>query len=175
MMTITEYYRYFLLLPFLILLTGCGYHLTNSATQRLTTGQQLWVPFIGNESVSPTAQRVLRRALYEECHALRGLVPSESEGSAGLIMKGKLLSYTNGAVSYSAIDRVRMFRLTISVELELYRKGETVPLWKGTLDAAKDYPANSDLALQRNAEESALDAASRIIAHKFISAAEQSY
>jgi outer membrane lipopolysaccharide assembly protein LptE/RlpB len=165
-----------LLLPLiLILLTGCGYHLTNSATQRLTTGQQLWVPFIGNESVSPSAQTVLRRALYEECHALRGLVPSASEGSAGLIMKGKLMSYSNGTVSYSAIDRVRLFRLTISVELELYRKGETVPLWKGVLDAAKDYPANIDLALQRNAEESALDAASRIIAHKFISAAEHSY
>jgi hypothetical protein len=102
-------------------------------------------------------------------------VPAASEGSAGLIMKGKLISYSNSAVAYSAIDQVRMSRLLISVELELYRKGETAPLWKGVLNAAKDYPANIDLALQRNAEESALDATSRIIAQKFISAAEQSY
>ena len=50
-----------------------------------------------------------------------------------------------------------------------------MPLWKGVLSASKDYQANSDLALQRNAEESALDAAGRIIAQKFISASERSY
>ncbi|MDD5285751.1 MAG: LPS assembly lipoprotein LptE [Desulfuromonadaceae bacterium] len=174
-MTDLSYYRLLLLLPLLYVLTGCGYHLTNSVSERLAVGQQLWVPFIGNESVSPTAQTVLRRALYDECHALRGMVPAKSEGSAGLIMKGRLLSYSNSAVAYSAVDRVRFLRLTLSVELELYRRGEAAPLWKGVLEAAKDYPANTDLALQRNAEESALDAASRIIAQKFISAAEQSY
>jgi hypothetical protein len=102
-------------------------------------------------------------------------VPSKNEGSAGLIVKGRLVSYSNSAVSYSAVDRARSFRLTLSVELELYRTGETAPIWKGLLSASKEYPANIDLALQRNAEESALDAASRIIAQKFISAAEQSY
>ena len=49
----------------------------------------------------------------------------------------------------------------------------TVPL--GQVQAVKQYPANRDLALQRNAEEQALDAAARIIAHKFISALEESY
>lgn len=174
-MTISTHYRLFLLLPLLLFISGCGYHLTNSASGRLAVGQKLWVPFIGNESVSPTAQTVLRRALYDECHAFRSLVPSENEGSAGLIVKGRLVSYSNSALSYSAVDRARSFRLLLSVELELYRKGESVPIWKGLLNASKEYPANDDLALQRNAEESALDAAARIIAQKFISAAEQSY
>ena len=174
-MTVSAYFRLFTFMPLLIVLTGCGYYLTSSSSQRLAAGQQLWVPFIGNESVSPTAQTVIRRALYDECYALRGLVPSESEGSAGLIARGKLLSYSSSPFSYSAVDRIRSFRLTLSVELELYRKGETAPLWKGVINAAKEYPANADLALQRNAEESALDAASRIIAQKFISSAEQSY
>jgi len=174
-MNVTKHYRWLLFLQFLFFLTGCGYHLTNSSAQQLAAGQEIWVPFIVNESISPTAQTVLRRALYEECHALRGLLPAANEGSARLITKGRLLSYATIAVSYSAIDRVQTLRLVLSVELELYRKGETVPLWKGVLNAAKDYPAGIDLALQRNAEESALDAASRIIAQKFISAAEHSY
>lgn len=168
-------YGLLLLLSLPIVLAGCGYHLTSSVSQRLTAGQQLWVPFIGNESVSPTAQTVLRRALYDECHALRGLVPSGDEDSAGLVVKGRLVSYSNIATSYSAVDQARSFRLMLAVELELYRKGETSPLWKGVLNAATDYPANSNLALQHNAEERALDAASRIIAQKFISSAEQSY
>lgn len=174
-MTFTLIYRLFFILTMLSGLTGCGYHLTSSAAERLTVGQQLWVPFIGNESISPTAQTVLRRALYDECHALRGLVPSESEGAATLVMKGKLLSYGSGVMAYNAVDQVRSLRLYISVELELYRQGEAKPLWKGVLSASNDYSASTDLALQRNAEESALVAASRIIAQKFISAAERSY
>ena len=169
------YFRLSLIMLLSVLLTGCGYHLTNSSSGRFATGQQIWVPFIINESVSSTAQTVLRRAIYDESHAMRGLVPSANEGSADLIVKGKLVSYANGIAAYSAIDQVRMLRLYLSVDLELRRKGETAPLWKGTLNAAKDYPANTDLALQRNSEESALDAASRIIAQKFISAADQSY
>jgi len=174
-MTVSKHYRPLLLLFLLIILNGCGYHLTNSGSERFSVGQQIWVPFIGNESVSPSAQTVLRRALYDECHALRGLMPSESEGAANLIVKGKLLSFGSGAIAYNAIDQVRSLRLYISVELELYRKGETVPLWKGPLSATKDYQAQTDLAMQRNAEESALDAAGRIIAQKFISASEFSY
>ena len=168
-------YRPLLLLLLSLILAGCGYHLTSSSTQRLAAGQTLWVPFIGNESVSPTAQTVLRRALYDECHALRGLVAADSETTADLYMKGKLVSYSSSVISYSALDQAREYRLTLNVALELYRKGVAVPLWKGMLQASQNYPTNANLALQRNAEERALDAAARIIAQKFIQSTEQSY
>lgn len=166
-----------LLLPLILvwIMAGCGYHLTNLSTQRIAVGQTLWVPFIANESVSPTAQTILRRALYEECHALRGMVAADSEAVAQLYVKGRLVSYSSKVLSYNAADQVREYRLTLDVELELYRRGETVPLWKGMLQAFNDFPANSNLALQRNAEERALDAAARIIAQKLIVSSEQSY
>lgn len=154
---------------------GCGYHLTNSTTGRLGTGRSIWVPFFGNESISPTAQTVLRRAFYEELHALRGLNPAGSEGGADLAMKARLISYSSKAVSYNAIDRAREFSLSLNVELEIAAKGESLPRWKGQLQSVKQYPANTNLALQHNAEEQALDAAARILAHKFISALEESY
>jgi outer membrane lipopolysaccharide assembly protein LptE/RlpB len=174
-MTFSKLYKWLLFLPLIFVLSGCGYHLTSTTAQRLTVGEELWVPFIGNESVSPSAQTVLRRALYDECHALRGLVAAESKGAAALVMKGKLLSYGSGVMAYNAADQVRTLRMNISVELELFRKGELKPLWKGVLSASKDYQAQTDLALQRNAEESALDGAARIIAQKLITAAEQSF
>ncbi|MDO9307727.1 MAG: LPS assembly lipoprotein LptE [Deltaproteobacteria bacterium] len=174
-MAFRAYFR-LLLLPALVwALAGCGYQLTNSASDRLVTGQKIWVPFIGNESVSPTAQTVLRRALYDESHALRGLVAADSEASADLFIKGRLVSYSTKVVSYSAADRAREIRLTLDVELELYRRGEAAPLWKGMLQASKTYPTNDNLALQRNAEESALDSAARLIAGKFVSAVEQNF
>ena len=155
---------------------GCGYHLTNSHPSRqIGPAQNIWVPFFSNESVSPTAQTVLRRAFYDELHALRGLVPAASEEGADLAMKARIISYSSKAVSYSALDQAREFSLSLNVELEISKKGTAVPLWKGQIQGAKQYPANRDLALQRNAEEQALDAAARIIAQKFISALEESY
>jgi len=154
---------------------GCGYHLNNSQSGRLGTAHKIWVPFFSNESISPTAQTVLRRAFYEEFHALRGLNPAGSADGADLAMKARIVSYSSKAVSYSAIDQAREFSLSLNVELEITKKGQTLPLWKGQIQGAKQYPANTNLALQRNAEEQALDAAARIIAHKFISALEESY
>jgi outer membrane lipopolysaccharide assembly protein LptE/RlpB len=158
-----------------LLLAGCGYRFTASAGNRIAPGQSIWVGFVANTSVSSTAQTVLRRALYEETHALRGLSPAGDEPSADLKLQGKLNSYSKVAISYDAVDRVKEYRLAIGVELELRHKGETSPLWKGVLNASQDYPASKDLALQRNAEEAALDAASRILARKLLTAVEQSY
>jgi outer membrane lipopolysaccharide assembly protein LptE/RlpB len=157
-------------------LTGCGYHLAGSAENRLATGQTLWVSFIGNETTSPSAQTVIRRALLEEGHAMRGLSPAGSESGADLLVNGFLRSYSSDAISYNAIDQAREYRLTIDVELELHRKGTAAPLWKGTLRSSKDYPANIlNNALQRSAEEAALVSASHILAQKFLTAVEQSY
>lgn len=154
---------------------SCGYRFSGSAANKLASGQSIWVSFIGIEIDSPSAQTALRRSLLEEGHALRGLYPSGSQATADLRVSGRLRSYTTGAVSYSAQDLNREYRLTIEVELELFRKGETAPFWKGTLQSSQDYPANSDLALQRSAEETALTAASRILAQKLLMAVEQSY
>jgi outer membrane lipopolysaccharide assembly protein LptE/RlpB len=164
-----------LTLLLLNVVSGCGYHLTNFPSRPLGGARTIWVPFFSNESISPTAQTVLRRAFYDELHALRGLNPSVSEAGADLVMKARLISYTRTAVSFTALDRAREFSLYLDAEMEIAKNGEPVPLWKGQIQGTKQYPANTDLALQRSAEEQALDAAARIMAHKFISALETSY
>jgi outer membrane lipopolysaccharide assembly protein LptE/RlpB len=169
----------FRLVPLLVMalfISACGYHFAGSAANRLAAGQSLWVSFIRNETDNVTAQTVLRRALLEEGQALRGLYPASSAESAALRMNGKINSIVSSQVSYSSQDQVKQFRLTIEVELELFRKGETAPIWKGTLQAFQEYPANSnDLALQRSSEQAALVAASQILAQKFLMAVEQVY
>jgi outer membrane lipopolysaccharide assembly protein LptE/RlpB len=159
----------------LALPAGCGYKFAGSSGNRLDSNHLLWVSFIANDTISPSAQTVLRRALLEEAHALRGIAPAGSATVADLLISGALRSYVLTVVSYSAADRAREYRLTIDVELELRRAGVGVPLWKGKLQAFQDYPANDDLALQRNAEEAALAAASKKLAQKLLTAAEQSY
>jgi outer membrane lipopolysaccharide assembly protein LptE/RlpB len=168
-------FRLVSLLIILLFVSACGYHFAGSAANRLPAGQSLWVSFIRNETDSLNAQTVLRRALLEEGHALRGLYPASSAEIAALRMNGNLKSYAASPVSYSAQDQVKQYRLTIEVELELFRKGETTPTWKGTLQSFQEYPANNDLALQRSSEQAALVAASHILAQKFLMAVEQAY
>jgi len=170
------WHRTALITLMLVTLNGCGYHLTNSQADRKQSFRNIWVPFFSNESISPTAQTVLRRAFYDEIHALRGLNPAESQETADLSMKAKILSYSTSAVSYNAKDEVREFKLSLNVELEAYKKGQLLPVWKGQIQSSKQYPANTiNIALQRNAEDKALDAVARILAHKFITAIEESY
>lgn len=172
------YKNFFRLLAVLLVplfIAACGYHFAGSTANRLTAGQSLWVSFIKNEIDSPPAQTVLRRSLLEECHALRGLYPADTEANADLRLNGSLRSYAVRAVSYSAQDQVKHYRLTVEVELELFRKTETKPFWKETLQSFQEYPANSNLALQRSSEEAALVAASHILARKFLMAVEQAY
>lgn len=173
----------------LMSLSGCGYTFSGAAANRIAGGQSLWVSNITNETVSPTAQTVLRRSLLEEAHRLRGLVPSGSEGAADLRISGVLRSYsleaisyttvdhTLQAVSYTAVDHAREYRLSLTVELELRRKGERAPFWKGTIKGHQDFPVdrNNNLAFQRNAEEAALAAASRSVAQKLLTTVEQNY
>jgi outer membrane lipopolysaccharide assembly protein LptE/RlpB len=157
------------------IVSGCGYRFAGAAGNRIATDQSVWVAFIVNETISPTAQTVIRRALYEECHAMRGLYPADKEATAELRVRGKLTSYTLKAISYTAIDQAKEYRLLISVDLELHRKGETAPVWKGAIQASQDFPASTDLGLQHNAEEAALMAASRTLARKFLVSVEQAY
>jgi len=157
------------------LLTGCGYKFAEFSGNRLNSNQLLWVSFIANDTISASAQTVLRRALLNEAHTMRGIAPSGSAESADLLVSGAVRSYGSAVVSYTAADRAREFRLTIDVEMEMKRKGESTPVWKGKLQAFQDFPGNDDLTLQRNAEEAALAAASRKLAQKFLIAVEQSY
>lgn len=167
----------YLILLSLLFLSGCGYTFSGSAANRIADGQSLWVSFISNETVSPFAQTVLRRALLEESQQLRGLVPSADQGGADLHISGVLRSYSLQAISYTAADQAREYRLFLAAELELKRKGELKPFWKGTIKAEQDFPVdrNNNLAFQRNAEEAALIAASRSIARKLLAAIEQNY
>lgn len=156
---------------------GCGYRLAvpGEGAGRIGPETSIWCRFISNESTSSTAQTVLARAVLEEALRLRGARTADGEAAADLVVSGRLMSYDTRAVSYSAIDRIREYRLAIDVEFAVKRRGETRPFWIGRLQSFRDFPAHDDLALQRNAEEAALRAAAGILAEKLLTSMEQGY
>lgn len=159
----------------ILFLSGCGYHLSNSSVGVTDYGHTVWVDFIGNTSSSSTAQTVLRRELFDQLQARRALIPAQNPTDSDIVISGTLNSYSIQPLSYSALDKVREYRLKIEVLLEVRKHNSAKALWKGVLQANQDFPVNAILELQKNAEEAALVSASHKIAMELIASMEDSY
>lgn len=170
--------RYLLSGLLAIVLAGCGYHFTADSGTRLQAGQTVWVAYFDNRTVHGNASVALKRALFEQFEQQRGIPAAPSSERADLIVEGALKGYQTAAVSYSADDSAREYRLTIIVEATVKKRGSALgdrPLWKGTLTASQDYPVSTLLEMQRSSEDVALLAASRKLAQQLIWQAEQQY
>jgi len=167
-----------LALLMLAVLAGCGYRFTADSSTRLPAGQKVWVAYFQNTTVYPAASVVVKRALFDQFAALRGIQPAATPAEGDLVVEGTLTGYEAGNVSYTATDIVKEYRLTLSAEITVRRRGDdkTIkPLWKGPVSAWQDYPVASTIELQRSNEDAALLAASRKLAQQVIWNLEQGY
>jgi outer membrane lipopolysaccharide assembly protein LptE/RlpB len=95
-----------------------------------------------------------------------------AEDAAELLLTGTIVTYATTPLSYTSADQVREYRATMTVDATLTEKRTQKILWKGTLSASQDYPANINLAqqnrisLQQDSEEAALQEISRKIAQQ---------
>lgn len=156
-------------------LCSCGYRTTGHGTVFTGDSRSLWVAPLINETLSPTAQTIIRRALYEECHALRGMTPAASEAASRFRLGGKVISYSLKPLSYTSRDRIREYRLAVELELELRDRTKKELLWKGILKESADFPVDTETSQQKNGEEAALMSAARRLAQTFIVTVEQTY
>lgn len=159
-------------------LTGCGYHFTADSGTRLSAGQRVWVAYFQNNTVYPYASVTLKRALFDQFAALRGVLPAATPAEGDLLVEGTLTGYGTGNISYTAADIAKEYRLSVSADITVRRKGDAKsakPLWKGSVSAWQDYPVATTIELQRSNEDAALLAASRKLAQQVIWNLEQSY
>ena len=167
-----------LALLMIAVLVGCGYRFTADSGTRLPAGQKVWVAYLQNTTVYPAASVVVKRALFDQFAALRGILPAATPAEGDLMVEGTLTGYGAGNVSYTATDIVKEYRLTLTAEITVRRKGEdktAKPLWKGPVSAWQDYPVATTIELQRSNEDAALLAASRKLAQQVIWNLEQGY
>jgi outer membrane lipopolysaccharide assembly protein LptE/RlpB len=166
------------LLTLVLLLAGCGYRFTADNGSRLTAGQAVWVPYLKNATVYANASVELKRALFEQFAEQRNILPAATPEQGDLILEGALIGYSTNVVSYSAADTAMQYRLTITADITVRRRGDAKdakPFWKGTLSAWQDYPVSATVELQRSSENAALAVASRKLAQQLIWQMEQSY
>lgn len=171
-------YRFLALLAVIAVLSGCSYRFSVDQSSKLTPGQTIWVPYFKNSTVFANASVVLKRAIFDQFAAQRGILAAATPEEGDLWLEGSLTGYGASVASYTALDTAKEYRLTVSADVILRRKGDTKdskPVWKGTVSAWQDYPVSSTIELQRNSEEAALAAAARKLAQQLIWQIEQDY
>jgi len=143
----------------LSLLAGCGYH---PVTVRgpLAEANGVNVTLFANKIYRPGVEGILARDLVDELALRTGgkVLPGDE---AQLELSGAILGYTTLPVSYTALDAIREYKLSIKVEAVLREQRTRKVLWKGELTEEQVYPVNANLALQQNAEEAAIAAVCR--------------
>jgi outer membrane lipopolysaccharide assembly protein LptE/RlpB len=145
--------RFFSVLLLLSLLGGCGYH-SVVARDPISGANGVNVVMFVNKSYRPGVEAVLARDLVDEL-ALRTGGKVLSGDQAQLELTGAVLSYGSTAISYTALDAIREYRLSIKVDASLQDRQTRKVLWKGVLTEEQSYPVNANLALQLNSEEAA--------------------
>ncbi len=136
-------------------LSGCGYHaLTWDNGPFAGEGRTVNIPLFINKTFKPNLEGVLANALIDEFASKKGLQVEASDGD--LTLSGEVLDYSTTAISYSSADTVREYSASMKISATLRRNSNMKVLWKGQMSWDQSFPANTDIALQQNAEDEAI-------------------
>ncbi|QWV94188.1 hypothetical protein KP004_03065 [Geomonas oryzisoli] len=114
------------------------------------------VVLFANKSYRPGVEAVLAREMIDEFNFRTGgkVLPADR---AELELSGTVLSYNSVPVSYTAADVIREYNAILSVQATLRDVKAHKVLWKGDVTEQQVYPVNTNIALQQDAEEAAIE------------------
>lgn len=130
-------------------------------------GRPLYVSLFTNSTYQPDIEGELRRALLDE-GVLSSLDIRSAEKSADLLLSGDIESLNLETSAFSARDKVKMYRVVLVVEAKVSDRKSGKVLWKAKETVREEYPANAEMALQRNARDAAVAAACREMAQHLL-------
>jgi len=138
------------------LVTGCGYHnLAQDTQQRFGDSATVSIPIFANKTYKPNLENILLNNLIGEFSKRKGLRVVQS-GESDYTLSGELLKYVKTAVSYTGQDIVKEYTATMSITATLRKSSNQKVVWKGQLSWSQDLPASSDIAIQQNSEDAAI-------------------
>jgi outer membrane lipopolysaccharide assembly protein LptE/RlpB len=150
-----------LLLLVIILCSGCGYHpLTSTVIHDSAQQKSIYIPVFVNRSYRATLEAFLANSITEQFARRRGKWRIAGEG-ADYLLSGVIISYDLVPVAYTyrdaqKLDTVAEYRATITTEITLRKNGARDILWKRRLTLYQNIPANSNISIQQNSEDAAI-------------------
>jgi outer membrane lipopolysaccharide assembly protein LptE/RlpB len=160
-----------------VLVAGCGYHAANSVgASPLAGGHTVAIPVFRNKTYRPSLELSLTESAVRE-FALRNGGKVVVVDDADLVLTATITSYVVTPVAYSALDRIKEYRLDISVEASLMDRASRRVVWAGKLSEGQDFPVDADInvELQLNREKAAAREIGRKLAQKLFLGINQAF
>lgn len=145
---------------------GCGYRpVARDVQSRFGEGETISIPIFANKTYKPNLENILLNDLIDEFAKRKGLRVEERE-SSDYNLEGEVLTYGKVAVAYTGYDFVKEYRATMTVAATLRKNSTQRIIWRGMLSWSQDFPASSDIAIQQNSEDVAIQEISRRLAQQ---------
>lgn len=147
-------------------LSGCGYRtIAHDTESRFGEGKTLSIPIFANKTYRSNLENILLNNLVDEFSRRRGLRIVEKEAS-DYTLSGEVLTYEKNAVSYTGKDIVKEYTAVMTLSATLRKNTTQRIVWRGQLAWSQDFPASSDIAIQQNSEDAAVQEICRRLAQQ---------
>jgi outer membrane lipopolysaccharide assembly protein LptE/RlpB len=148
------------------MVSGCGYHtISRDSKSRFGEGKTVSIPIFANKTYRPNLENILLNNLVDEFARRRGLSIVEKEAS-DYTLSGEVLTYDKNSVSYTGKDKVKEYEAVMSLSASLRKNSTQRIVWRGKLSWSQDFPASSDIAIQQNSEDAAIQEICRRLAQQ---------
>jgi len=155
----------------LLLCSACGYHF-GSVDSGVST---IAIAMFANSTHEPFLEKDLTNLVISELMRSPAYSPVESIQVSQLSLEGTVTGYASAAVAYDSSDTIKRYLVTVSASVTLREEPSGRVLWKGSADAAEEYAADLDKAVQRQLEEQARTAAMVRLAEEISQRLEQRF
>jgi len=155
-----------LLLLLSLLFSGCGYHsIAQDGEKSFGEGATVSIPIFSNKTYKPDLESLLLNNLIGEFAKRKGLRVVDRQASE-YTLSGEVLTYDKVAVAYTGDDIVKEYTATMTIAATLRKNSNQKVIWRGQLSWSQDLPASSDIAIQQNSEDAAIQVICQRIAEQ---------
>ncbi len=150
-------------------LTACGYHLQGRSAKLPGDVRHIYIEMFDNDSYEPFLENSVTREVVGRFSRHKQLEIVEQPSRAQAILGGRIVRYSNTALSYDRDDNIAEYRSQMTVEAQLRRIENGEVLWKGVVDWQEDYAVTRDKVVQDDREQAAIQVISQRLADELFS------
>lgn len=119
--------RFFVGAALAALIFGCGYYSTSSRTAKDI--KSIAVPFFENTTLEPNLEIIVTEQIIDNLVADNTLTVKD-ENAADAVLEGRIVSFQNVPFSFNQELNAEEYRVLISVEATLYKRGLDEAIWE---------------------------------------------
>lgn len=144
------------LILFVLVLAGCGYHTPGSSESWVGgDARLLYVQLFDNQTSEPYLENDLTDAIVAELSRSRLVELTEDPTLANVRLAGDVTDFSSTALSYGTSDQITDYRATMKVSVRLLDSSGKEVLWRDRLQRSEEYLASIDKNKQLEAERMA--------------------